>query len=90
MGPLGGASRDLGAPIMNAKKINDMPLGRRCRRFKSVHHERYETSTVDSLGSGVGEPRASAINVKNIGNGPLGGGVKDPGAPTINAKKRRQ
>jgi hypothetical protein len=38
-GPLRGGARGLGARTINVRNINGRPLGRRCRRSRSAHHQ---------------------------------------------------
>jgi hypothetical protein len=65
-GSLGGADGNIGAPTINVKNV-DSGLPVRCRSYRSgsVHHQRYETSTTDSLsGAGAVDPAAPIINAK--------------------------
>jgi hypothetical protein len=42
--PLGGSARDPGASTINTKNVGDGPPRRLCRRSRSIHHQRKETS----------------------------------------------
>jgi hypothetical protein len=72
MSPQGSDVGGAGVSTINTKNVNGGPLGRRCRRSKSVHHQRKKMSTVDPLGGGAEDPGAPTINAKNVDGRPPG------------------
>jgi hypothetical protein len=71
-GLLGGDIRDPGASTINVKNVDDSPLGRRCRRSKSIYHQRKKALTVGPLGGDAEDLEAPTINAKNVDDRPRG------------------
>jgi hypothetical protein len=84
-GPLGDGAGGPGAPTNNTKNVDGGPPRKRCRRSRSVHHQRKNVNE-GPLGGSARGPGAPTINAKNVNGGPLGGGAGGQGAPTINVK----
>jgi hypothetical protein len=86
MDPLGGGARGPGTPTINAKNVDGGPLGRRCRRSGSAHHQRKKRRRHAPWEVMPEVQERPPSMQKILMAGPVGGGAEGLGAPTINIK----
>jgi hypothetical protein len=86
MDPLGGGARGPGTTTINAKNVDGRPLGRRCRRSGSAHHQRKKRRRQAPWEVMPEVQERPPSMQKILTAGPVGGGAEGLRAPTINIK----